>query len=129
VPVLLDSTLLIDFLRGRPVTGRVDRLVRTGEPVLVSPVNVEEIVRGLKLGEEDNARRLFEGLRTVPIGLEQARQAGRWRADFAAQGVALSQADCLVAVTAMLAAARLATGNPAHFPMAEVEVEHWPVGA
>jgi hypothetical protein len=22
----------------------------------------------------------------------------------------------------------LATGNPKHFPMAELEVEHWPVG-
>jgi hypothetical protein len=24
--------------------------------------------------------------------------------------------------------ARVATGNPKHFPMPEVEVEHWPVG-
>jgi hypothetical protein len=26
------------------------------------------------------------------------------------------------------AAAALATGNPSHFPMAEVELDHWPVG-
>jgi hypothetical protein len=28
----------------------------------------------------------------------------------------------------MAVGARLATGNPKHFPMPELEVEHWPVG-
>ena len=36
--------------------------------------------------------------------------------------------DCLVAAAAHAAAAVLATGNPRHFPMTEIEVEHWPVG-
>ena len=40
----------------------------------------------------------------------------------------LSQADCLIAAAARSAAAGLATGNPAHFPMTELTVEHWPVG-
>ena len=47
---------------------------------------------------------------------------------FAARGTTLSQADCLIAAAAYATAAVLATGNPRHFPMTEIEVEHWPVG-
>lgn len=43
-------------------------------------------------------------------------------------GARLHQADCLIAAAAHLRGARLATGNPADFPMAELLVEHWPVG-
>jgi predicted nucleic acid-binding protein len=34
----------------------------------------------------------------------------------------------LIAAAAVGAGARLATGNPKHFPMDELEVEHWPAG-
>jgi predicted nucleic acid-binding protein len=40
----------------------------------------------------------------------------------------LGQGDCLIAAAAMGIDARLATGNPKHFPMPELAVEHWPVG-
>lgn len=55
-------------------------------------------------------------------------QAGEWRGEFARSGTTLSQADCLVAAAALTAGGRLATGNPKDFPMAELRVEHWPVG-
>jgi predicted nucleic acid-binding protein len=42
--------------------------------------------------------------------------------------VTLSQADCLIAAAARGVGARLATGNPKHFPMPELSTEHWPVG-
>ncbi|MDQ3938848.1 MAG: type II toxin-antitoxin system VapC family toxin, partial [Chloroflexota bacterium] len=74
------------------------------------------------------ADRLFGGLVIVPLGLTEGRRAGRWRRDFAARGVTLSQADCLMAAAALSAAARLATGNPKDFPMPDLVVEHWPVG-
>lgn len=46
----------------------------------------------------------------------------------AARGLTLWQADCLIAAVSVLAGAPLATGNPKDFPMAELEVHHWPVG-
>ena len=55
--------------------------------------------------------------------------AGRWRRSFAERGVTLAQADCLVAAAAVGVDARLATGNPRDFPMEELPVDHWPVGA
>ena len=128
VLLLLDTTVLIDYLRGRPVVERVGTLVERGDVLCTSPVNVEEIVRGLRPDEVLAADDLFDGLRVVPIGRPEGRQAGQWRRRFAARGTTLSQADCLIAAAAYATAAVLATGNPRHFPMTEIEVEHWPVG-
>ncbi len=37
--------------------------------------------------------------------------------------------DAVIAASAQHVGARLATGNPSDFPMDEITVEHWPVGA
>ena len=44
------------------------------------------------------------------------------------RGVTISQADALIAAAAHAIGGRLATGNPKHFPMPELTVEHWPAG-
>ena len=43
-------------------------------------------------------------------------------------GITLAQADCLIAAAAVSIGVPLATGNPKHFPMSELSVEHWLVG-
>ena len=126
--VLLDTTVLIDYLRGRPAVGRVNVLLDRGDPLCTTPINVEEVVRGLRPEEIPAVDALFDGLRVVSIGREEGRRAGEWRQRFAGRGTTLSQADCLIAAAACSTAAVLATGNPRHFPMPEVAVEHWPVG-
>lgn len=126
--LLLDTTVLIDALRGRPAADRIGELSRTDRPPYVSAINVEEIWRGARPAEEATIRRLLAGLRLAPIERREGELAGRWRRDFAARGTTISQADCLIAAAAVGMGARLATGNPDDFPMAELSVEHWPVG-
>jgi predicted nucleic acid-binding protein len=126
--VLLDSTVLIDCLRGRAALGRVRQLLESGEQLGTTGVNVDEVVRGLRPAEDRPARVLFDGLRVLPIARGEGWLAGSWRRDFAGRGVTLSQADCLIAAAAVSAGARLATGNPRDFPMPGLVVEHWPVG-
>jgi hypothetical protein len=65
----------------------------------------------------------------------QTRPAGWQRNDTLTRAVPASvcgccstQADCLIAAAAIGVGARLATGNPKHFPMPELDVEHWLVG-
>ncbi len=123
--LLLDTTVLIDFLRGRPAADRVEALAMAGEALVTTAINVEEIVRGLRPEEQRAADALFAGLEILPIGLAEGRQAGAWRRDFAAAGTTLSQADCLIAAAALSAGAHVATGNPRDFPMPEVTVETW----
>lgn len=127
--ILLDTTVLIDVLRGRPEAQRRLRALReAGDDAYVCAVNVEEIARGLFPREREQARRLFAGLRVAPLGVDEGWQAGEWRQGFAARGHTLTQADCLVAAAARAIAGRLATGNPKDFPMAGIAVEHWPAG-
>ena len=126
--VLLDSTVLIDALRGRAAASRVAGLRRSGAQPWACVISVEEIWRGLREGEEPQARRLFAGLRLAPLGVTEGILAGIWRRRFARRGITLHQADCLVAAAAVSVAASLATANVADFPMAEVDVQYWPTG-
>lgn len=126
--VLLDTTVLIDALRGRPAADRIRRLRDAGTVPLLCAVNVEELWRGLRSEGVDDVRRLVEAVRLVPLGRAEGERAGAWRREHAARGITLHQADCLIAAAAVTADATLATGNPADFPMHDVAVEHWPVG-
>lgn len=126
--LLLDTTVLIDFLRGRPVVDAVTARVRSGDELYVSPIGIEELYRGLREAERPDASRLIAGLRLASLTKEAARQAGEWRREHSERGVTLSQADCLVAASAWSVGAILATGNPKDFPMTGIAVEHWPVG-
>lgn len=126
--VLLDSTVLIDALRGRAAAARVAGMRRSGVEPWACVVSVEEIWRGLREGEEPRARRLFAGLRLAPLGVAEGIRAGGWRRAFARRGVTLHQADCLIAAAAVGVGASLATANVADFPMSDVDVQYWRAG-
>jgi predicted nucleic acid-binding protein len=127
--VLLDTTVIIDLLRGRPdARARLKALRDANDSPYVCAINVDETVRGLHSREHGAARALFEGLRTIPLGTLEGWRAGEWRRRFAQRGRTLTQADCLVAAAAVTLGGRLATGNPRDFPMRELDVEHWPPG-
>ena len=126
--LLLDSTVLIDALRGRPAAAQVASLRRAGTEPWVCVVSVDEVWRGIRPGEELAARRLFRGLRLAPLGKAQGMMAGRWRREFAERGVTLHQADCLIAAAAVGVGAALATANVDDFPMPSVDVMEWPTG-
>jgi predicted nucleic acid-binding protein len=128
MPLVLDTTVLIDALRGRPAAERIRRLLGTGEQLLTTAVNVEEIVRGLRGSEQAGADSLFAGLRVVPIRRRDAERAGRWRREHAERGITLHQADCLIAAATVGVAARLATANVKDFPMPGLDVQEWPIG-
>jgi hypothetical protein len=95
----------------------------------VCAISVEELWRGLRPTEEPIVRRLLNGLRLAPLGVAEGVRAGTWRREFAAQGMTLHQADCLIAAAAVGIGAPLATANVADFPMEQLAVEHWPSGA
>jgi predicted nucleic acid-binding protein len=126
--LLLDTTVLIDALRGRPAADRLRFARRAGDEPWTCAISVEEVWRGSRPEEETRIRRLLRGLRCVPIGMAEGERAGRWRRDYATRGSTLHQADCLIAAAALSVGSTLVTGNPKDFPMADLTVIHWPVG-
>lgn len=126
--LLLDSTVIIDALRGRPAAVRLSGLRGRGVEPWACAISVEEIWRGIRPGEEDAVRRFFSGVRIAPIGAPEGERAGTWRRMFAAHGITLHQADCLIAAAATSIDASLATANTKDFPMNGLRLEHWPIG-
>lgn len=126
--IVVDTTVLIDALRGRPAADRLRELISSRAVLVTTAINAEEIVRGLRPKETGSAQALFSAIRVLPVRREDAELAGTWRREFAARGITLHQADCLIAATAFGVNGTLATGNVKDFPMEGLTVEEWPVG-
>jgi predicted nucleic acid-binding protein len=127
--VLLDSTVVIDLLKGVPaISARFLALEPMGDVPHVCAITVEEVSAFLRPREREAAGAMFEGLREAPLGIAEGRLAGWWRHSLRKRGRTLSQADALIAAAAVRIGGRLATGNPKDFPMKGLVVEHWPAG-
>jgi hypothetical protein len=127
--VLLDSTVLIDYLRGRPGSQERLRHVRdAGDTPYVCAISIEEVSRGLRPHEEDGFIGLTGGLEVAPLGIAEGRLAGFWRRSAAKRGRTLPQADALVAAAAVGVDACVVTGNVKDFTVKGLGVEHWPTG-
>lgn len=127
--VLLDTTVAIDVLKGKPgTTERFLALEASGDVPHVCAITAEEVSAWLRPNERERASEIFEGLTTAPLGIAEGRLAGWWRQRYRRSGRTLSQADALIAAAAVGIDARLATGNPKDFPMEGLKVDHWPAG-
>jgi len=112
--ILLDTTVLIDALRGhRPA---LDYLRGLEEPPACSELTRVEVLRGVRRPEREATEALMRSLRWVGVDEEIARRAGvlgrTWH-----RSHALSTVDLVIAATAMELGAELATSNTRHFPM------------
>jgi hypothetical protein len=124
--VLLDSTVVVDLLRGHTATvERVRSLQAAGDLLFTCAIVADEVTSGLRPRERDAANALFEGLAVAPLGIAEGRLAGWWRQRYRSRGRTLSQADALIAAAAVGIGARLATSNTKDFPMSEVTLEPW----
>ena len=128
--VLLDTTVVIDCLRGRPgAVAGLRGLQSVGDDPFVCAVTVEEVTRGIRPSEDDRLVRFLEGMLVAPLGLPEGRLAGYWKRTLAKRGRTISQSDALIAAAALAIQGRLATGNPKDFvSVKSLAVEHWPVG-
>lgn len=116
-PVLPDTDVMIDFLRGNPDAGKV--LKRYSERIILSCIVVAELFAGVKGDRElvilDD---LVKAFRVVPVTPAIAKAAGLYSSRFRrSHGIGLS--DALIAATAHAENAQLLTLNVKHFPMFE----------
>jgi tRNA(fMet)-specific endonuclease VapC len=118
---LLDTTALIDFSKGRePAFSLIRRFIENGDEIGVSPVNVAEFYSGLAPSKFAVWDEFFEPLLLWPVSLAAAKQAGRFRYDFARRGISLSTTDTLIAAVAREHRATIVTSNVKDYPMDDV---------
>ena len=70
--------------------------------------------------EETGTRTFLDGLVIIPVTYETAEIAGRFKKRTTSRRLEL--ADCLIAATAFVEGATLATGNVKDYPMQEITV-------
>src|SRR5690348_1204635 len=97
-PLLIDTDVLIDYLRGRAEA--VTYLEGLQEPLLVSAVTVAELYAGVREGAERTALGQFlAAFEVVPVDQAIAVKAGLHRRDYG-KSHATGLADALIAATA-----------------------------
>lgn len=115
--ILVDTDVLIALLRGERIARDWLLATRSGGPVLTSVVTVTELTGGMRSSERREVWDLIAALHPVPVTELIARRAGELMREFRCSHSAIGIADYLIAATAELQGARLATLNVRHFPM------------
>lgn len=121
---LLDSTFVIDHLRGLPeAVERHRQMFEAGDTVFVNEIVVCEVRAGTTARDLPELHALLEPLEYIQPGPEAAILAGAWRDRARRNGRHLSLADALVASAADAVRAAVLTRNVRDFRLTPVRVE------
>lgn len=121
---LLDTTFVIDLLRGQPTARRrYARLFEEGDAVYVNEVVVCEAATGAHGNTLSDLVAIVQPIEFIQPGPESALEAGRWRAEARGRGRLLSLPDALIAAAANAVDATILTRNVRDFSLTPVPVE------
>lgn len=115
--VLVDTSVLIDYLRGEDGASELLEDERATGVLNASEITRLEVLAGMRPAEEDRTRLLLSTLVWHPVDASVAEMAGALGRTWLASHRAIDGADLAIAATAMLLGARLLTLNIRHFPM------------
>jgi predicted nucleic acid-binding protein len=118
-PVLVDTDVLINFLRGKLKAREFLQARLENSQILCSVITVAEIFAGVRQHELEKTRDLLDNLEIIPVTRAIAEKAGLYKGGIKSQSLELD--DCFIAATANLHKAILATGNVRHYPMDDIE--------
>ncbi len=115
--VLVDTSVLIDYLRGHHGATELLERERTAGPLHASEITRLEVLAGMRPAETSPTRSLLSTLRWHPVDGEVAERAGGLGREWLPSHRGIDGADLAIAATALLIDARLLTANVRHFPM------------
>jgi predicted nucleic acid-binding protein len=113
-PLLIDTDVLVDYLRGRE--DAVSFLTSQRGDLLVSVVTVAELHAGVRQNEESALGECLRLFKVVSVDSETAAMGGAMRRRYL-KSHDLALADALIAACAQRAGALLVTLNRRHYPM------------
>jgi len=117
--VLVDTNILIDFLRGKEKAREFLVSLAAEADIICSAITVAEIHAGMKEQERIKTEELLDSLTIIDVTREIAEKAGAYRRTIRSHALELD--DCLIAASAYLKGATLATGNAKHYPMSDIK--------
>lgn len=114
---LIDTSVLVDYLRGHQRAAELLERERAAAPLHASEMTRLEILAGMRPSEEEGTRSLLLTLVWHPVDSEVAEEAGALGRRWLPSHRAIDGADLAIAATAIRTGARLLTRNVRHFPM------------
>jgi len=117
--VLVDTDILINFLRGREKARQFLFSLIDDAAISCSAITIAEIFAGMRASEVQKTRDLMDNLDVIPVTREIAEQAGRYKGSIKSHSLELD--DCIIAASAFVGKAILATGNGRHYPMEDIK--------
>jgi predicted nucleic acid-binding protein len=118
VNAIVESELLIAFLRGMPEARRVLREARLRDARLLSITPVRtEVLRGMRPGEEKPTTELLGLVEWVSVDAGLADRAGELGRGYLRSHQGIEIVDLLLAAASERFGAELLTRNVKHFPM------------
>ena len=124
---LLDSTVLIDYLRGNPeVVAKLDALAAEGQELAICAVNVAEVFSGMRDRERGVTERWLSSLEWFDIPYDVAQEAGESQGALRRSGKSTDLADVIIGCVARANDAVLLTDNVKDFPLPSLRVERLP---
>ncbi len=114
---LVDTSVLIDYLRGHEPAANLIERARTTGPLHASEITRIEILAGMRRGEEEPTKSLLASLAWHEVDAAVAERAGALGREWLPSHQGIDSADLAIAATAILNRAELLTLNVRHFPM------------
>lgn len=115
--VLVDTSVLIDYLRGDRGAASVLERERTGGPLHASEMTGLEILAGMRAAGAGATDALLSTLVWHPVDADVTTEAGALGRHWLPSHQTIDGADLPIAATAIRLDARLLTRNVRHFPM------------
>lgn len=117
--VVIDTSILIDVLRGVPASLELLKAHRKQGNLHANEVTRLEVLAGMRAREETSTRTLFTALSWHPLDEQIAEVAGKLGREWLPENSGIDAADLAVAATAVVLNAEVLTRNVKHFPMFE----------
>ena len=115
--VMVDTSVLIDVLRGDQAAAAVLRESRSEGELHASEVTRLEVLAGMRADEEPATRGLLAVCTWYPLDEQIAERAGELGRRWLPGNRGIDAADLAIAATVLCLDARLLTRNVKHFPM------------
>ena len=115
--VIVDTSILIDFLRGDSRASEAMRRWRYGGELHASEITRLEVLAGMRPSEEAQTRATLSALVWHPVDEAIAEGAGALGRQWLPGHNSIDAADLAIAATAIALDVELATRNVRHFPM------------
>ena len=122
VSCLIDTDVIIDFLRGQIYARELLERWITRGLLAVSVIAHLELYQGMKASEEQATNDFLDGLLAIPVDVTIARSAGRLLKNLRVKGITIGMADAIVAATAIELDVPLVTNNIDHYPFSDLNL-------